>query len=214
VRWIGLVAALVVVALAAGAALVGYRQGQDDLPTPTSFSAAPVPAVRPSYPVTPARVVPDDDYPALEPGVALHPVKLGSAPFQVRVPVPKGWVRNDSTAGETKWFPAVDAMDNVYFIRVRLVGANYDSVQVAMQKRLAALDNASDVADLTIERREPDRFVANYVAYEHRRVAFEGFLPRSDVAFVYIAVVGRAVDRAGLADLFSRMMKGSRTTVG
>ncbi|MBZ5737969.1 hypothetical protein [Nocardioides mangrovi] len=213
VRWMGLVCALVVV-LAVVAGLVGYRQGQDDLPTPASFSAGPVPAVRPSYPVTPAKVVPDDDYPALQPGVKLRPTVLGTAPFQARIQVPRGWARVNSQPGVWKWFPALDATKNIYFVRVSQVGVNNATVPAAVNARINALRIASDVDDFVLERQEPDRFVSHYVSEDHLRVAFEGYLPRGEVATWWIAVVGRASDRDGLADLFGRMMAASQTTVG
>jgi hypothetical protein len=209
----GLVCALVV-ALAVVAGLVGHHEGESDLPTPTSFTATPVPAARPSYPVTPAKVVADDAYPALEPGIPLRPVTLGSEPFLVRVPVPRGWVRSDATAGEWRWYPAQDKTKNIYFVRVRQVGANYNSVPTAIDNRISDLQNAADVDDLVIEDRRPDRFVSHYVSFDHLRVSYEGYVPRGEYAFVWIAVIGREADRAGLSNLFDRMMSGAQTTVG
>lgn len=212
-RWIGLSCALVaMLTLAAG--LVGHREGEADRPTPTFFTAEPVPAAHPSYPVTPARVVEDDDYPPLEPGLPLRPVTLGSAPFQARVSVPRGWFRSDATFGEARWYPASDQTENIYFVRVRQVGVLYQTVPVALAGRIEALQKAAEVHDLVIEQRRTDRFVASYVAFDHRRVTFEGYLPRGDYASLWIAVIGRESDRAGLADLFGRMMSSARTTVG
>jgi hypothetical protein len=209
-----LLAALVVGALTAGAAVVGHQQGRDDRPTPSSFAAEPLPAVSPSYPVTPARVVDDVRYPALEPGVALHPVRLGSPPFQVKVPVPRRWVRVDSQPGVWKWFPASDAMKNVYFIRVSQIAVNNATVPAAVNARITALDNASEVDDFVVEDQDADRFVSRYVADDHLRVSFEGYVARGPFAYLSIVVVGRDADREGLADLFERMMAGARTTVG
>jgi hypothetical protein len=208
VRWIGLALTLV---LAVAAGWGGHRLGTERRPTPTTFAGEPVPAVSPRYPVTPAEVVPDDPYPALEPGTGLRPLRLGTAPFQVRVPVPRGWVRSDSTAGEWRWYPAADKTVNIYFLRVRQVGANYDTVPAALDDRIAALRNADEVDDLVIEQRQEDRFVCHYVAGAHTRVSYEGYLPRGDVAYLYVAVIGRMADRDGLRDLFDRVMAGART---
>ncbi|MDF1604262.1 hypothetical protein [Nocardioides sp. YIM 152315] len=209
VRWIGLALALV---LAVAAALLGYRLGEEGRPTPTTFAAEPLPAVSPSYPVTPARVVRDDPYPPLAPGAAVRPVRLGTAPFQVSVPAPRGWVRSVPTAGEWRWYPSADKTKNVYFLRVRQVGAQYQSVSAAVADRIAALDNADDVDDFVVEDRQRDRFVSHYVADEHRRVSYEGYLPRGgDVAYLWVAVIGREADRDGLQDLFTRVMAGART---
>jgi hypothetical protein len=212
VRWIGLAPALVLVlVLALVAGIVGYERGEHDRPTPTSFQAEPVPAVSPSYPVTPPKVVQDDAYPALEPGEPLHPVRLGQPPFQVRVPIPRGWVRSDSTAGEWRWYPAANKTSNIYFMRVRQVATLYQTVPVALEGRITALENAAEVHNLVIEKQRPDRFVCSYVAFEHRRVSFEAYLPRGEFAFLWIAVIGRESDRRGLRDLFDRIVAGAKT---
>ncbi|MFC7495323.1 MULTISPECIES: hypothetical protein [unclassified Nocardioides] len=208
----GLTLSLVAV-LAVGAGVVGHRLGEGGRPTPSEFAADPVPAVSPSYPVTPARVVPDDTYPPLERGVPLGVARLGTAPFDVQVPIPRGWVRSVPTAGEWRWYPDPEKTKNIYFVRVRQVGAAYQTVPAAVESRIVALDNADDVDDLVVEKRAQDRFVGHYVADEHRRVAFEGYVPRGDVAYLWVAVVGREADRAGLRSLFNRMMAGTRTNL-
>jgi hypothetical protein len=202
VRWVGLVLAL---ALAAGA--VGYRLGTEQVSVPTAFAAEPIAAASPSYPVIPAVVVPDNPAPALEPGVRVRRQTIGSPPFQVELPVPRGWVRSDPNAGESRWYPSWQLAENVYFIRVRQVGINYRSVESAVRTRVSDLDAAGDVSDLEV-RQGPDRLAASYVADEHRRFSYEGYLsrPGSGFADVYIAVIGRRVDRAGLKDLFDRLM--------
>lgn len=207
VRWIGVALALAVVGGAAG-----YWLGADERPEPVTFSAAPVPASSPSYPVIPVVVVPDSTYPALEPGVPVHRVTVGASPFEVSLPIPRGWVRSDSTPGEWKWYPSWDQIANVHFVRLRLVGNSYTTIPASVRQRIAALEDASDVADLDIEVQRPDRFVADYVADQHRRVAFEGYLGQagSSTAYASIAVVGRSADRAGLRDLFERLMDGTR----
>ena len=202
-RWVG-----VAVAIALVGALLGYGLGVQRRTTPRSFAAAPVPAASPSYPVMPVAVLPDNPAPALQAGIATQQVKLGVKPFQVTAPVPTGWVEYHSNASEWKWYPSWALSDNVYFVRVRMVGNDYQSIESALRTRLARLEEATAVADLDIEERGSDRFVASYVSDEHRRVAYEGFLSRngSDTADIYIAVVGREPDRAGLADLFGRLM--------
>lgn len=209
VRWVGLALALAVV----GSTLVGHRLGEAHRPTPTSFAALPVPAVSPDYPVTPARVVPDDPYPPLRSGVPLRDVRLGTAPFRVQVPVPRQWVGSVPTAGEWRWYPDADEMKNVYFLRVRQVGAQYQSVPAAVESRISALADAAGVEDFVVESRRRDRFVSHYVSDEHRRVSFEGYVARGDVAYLWVAVIGREADRDGLRDLFERMMDDTRTVL-
>jgi hypothetical protein len=206
VRWIGLALALALVGAAAGYGLGVLRQDE-----PTSFAARPVVARSPSYPAAPVLVLPDPDLPTLETGLSLHEATIGSAPFDLTLPVPRGWVRSNPTAGEWRWYPPPGLTANTYFLRVRLVGNTYVSVPTAVDQRINALDNASDVADLHIESREADRFSSTYVAAAHRRVDMERFIGSADSDFVYasIAAIGRERDRAGLEDLLSRIAAGA-----
>jgi hypothetical protein len=202
VRWVGLAVAL---ALVAGA--IGYRIGSERPSAPTTFAAVPVPASSPSYPVIPAVVVPDNAASSLDPDVRVRRQTVGSPPFQVRLPIPRGWVRSDSNVGEWKWYPSWQLTENAYFIRVRQVGNNYRTIDAAVRNRISDLDSAAEVTDLAVER-EPDRFAASYVSDQHRRYSYEGYLSRSRSGFadVYIAVIGRQADRAGLEALFDRLM--------
>jgi len=202
VRWVGLALAL---ALVAG--VVGYRLGTEHVSAPTSFAADPIAAASPSYPVIPAVVVPDDPAPALRPGVPVRRQTVGSPPFQVGLPVPRDWVRSDPNAGESRWYPSWRLARNVYFIKVLQIGNGYRTIDSAVRNRITDLDSAGDVTDLEVDR-GPDRLAASYVADKHRRFSYEGYLsrPGSGFADVYIAAVGRRVDRAGLKDLFDRLM--------
>jgi hypothetical protein len=202
VRWIGLALAL---ALVAGA--VGYWLGTDHPVVPTTFAADPVPASSPSYPVIPAVVVADDPAPALQPDLRVRRQTVGSPPFQVRVPIPRGWVRSEANASEWKWYPSWQLTKNVYFVKVLQIGNGYRTIDSAVRIRIADLDSAASVTDLEVER-EPDRFTASYVSDQHRRLSYEGYLsrPGSDAADVYIAVIGREADRPGLEALFDRLM--------
>lgn len=207
-RWIVGVLVLVLVG-----GLVGYWYGDRRRSAPLTFSAAPVPASSPSYPVTPPTVVPDSTYPGLAPGVATQEQRLRAGKnLTVTLPIPQGWVRNDSIPGEWKWYPSWSLTSNIYFIRVRTVANAYQPVDVALRSRIDALRGASAVYDLHLESQQDDRFVANYVNEDHRRVSYEGFLDRDDsgTAYLYVAVIGREADRAGLADLFDRLMSGTR----
>jgi hypothetical protein len=205
VRWVGLALAL---ALVAGA--VGYRLGTDRPEAPIAFAAEPAPASSPSYPVIPAVVVADDPAPPLDPGVRLRRQTVGTAPFQVRLPVPRGWVRSEPNVGEWKWYPSWQLTSNAYFVKVLQIGNGYRTIDSAVRIRIADLDSAAGVTDLEVER-EPDRFAASYVSDQHRRFSYEGYLsrPGSDAADVYIAVIGRETDRPGLEALFDRLMSGA-----
>lgn len=203
----------VALALVAAALLgigLGYALGVEREHEPEVFAATPVPASSPSYPVTPAQVEPDSPYPALRAGLRTRPVEVGAPPFQVELPVPRGWVRSDSTAGEWRWYPAADRTDNLYFVRVSQVGQNHRPVPAAVTGRIGDLRAAAGVDDFELESQAGDRFVASYVAGRHRRVSYEGFLPRDGAAYLRIAVIGRGADREGLADLFDRLMSRTR----
>jgi hypothetical protein len=121
-------------------------------------------------------------------------------------------VSSDSTAGETRFYPAPydDTIKNTYFVRVRLVANQYLSVAAQLDTRIRALSTASGIEDFTLESRSFDALVANYVSEGYRRVAMEQYVakPGQDTAFAYVAVIGREQDRDGLADLLDRLVSG------
>lgn len=207
-RWIGLVLALALVAAA-----VGYGVGVHRRDEPVSFTAEPVPAQSPSYPVLPVVVLPDPDFPALRTGLPLHPVTVGTPPFDFTVPIPKGWIRTNPTSGEWHWHPPPGALPvpNTYFIRVKLLGNQFLPVSDSLEARITALENAPEVTDLDIESRDADSFVADYVAGGHRRVTMERFVgDGTGTTFASIAVIGREADRDGLTDLFHWIPAGAQ----
>jgi len=207
VRWIGLALALVLLGLAAG-----YAAGNEPDDGPTEVGAArPIAAVEPSWPAEPPTVLPDSTFPALATGVPTHPATVGTPPFTLTVPVPNGWMRSDSTAGEWKWYPADDYEPNTYFLRVRLIGNLYKQVPAALADRIGALDGAESVQDFDVESQTDDSFTAAYVSDEHRRLTMERFLPGPDgSAIASIALIGRMSDREGMAELFPRITNGVR----
>ncbi len=212
-RRLGL-AALAVALLAAAGATLGYAAARDT-PAPLVVDAAPVVAADPAYPRDPVlRVLPDPDDPPLRPGLPTVRAVVGTSPFSVALPVPRGWVRSDATAGETRFYPEPPTDDNVgrYFVRVRLVGNQYLSVPAQVDARIEALSSASGIEALAVESRSFDALVVSYVADGYRRVAMEQFVaaPGEEVASAYVAVIGRERDRDGLADLLDRLTGGLR----
>lgn len=211
VRWIGLTLALVVI----GAA-VGYGAGAMREDEVVAFADPhPVPARHPAIPFIPVDVLPDPDtLPPLATGLALKPRTLGDAPFDLTLPIPRRWLQTNPTSGAWNFYPppGAEGTANTYFIRVRLVGNNFRLVEAARDQRLADLDNAAEVEDLVVERMRPGGFVANYVAEGYRRFSHEEFVdsPGSPFAYASIAIIGRAVDREGMADLFPRILAGVR----
>lgn len=208
VRWVGLALVLVAVGLAGGYGLGDLSQEQPA----TVAVAAPVPARDPSIPVIPVEVLPDPTTPPpLQPGLPLRARTVGTAPFDLTVPVPRGWVQTNPTSGAWNFYPPPGLTLNTYFLRVRLIGNNYRTISAARDGRISDLENASDVADLHLEKRTAGGFVADYVADQHRRVAMEEFLSPtgSTTAYAWIALIGREVDRPGLKDLIGRIVAGT-----
>jgi hypothetical protein len=206
VRWIGLALVLAVVGAAAGYGVGHLQQDQ-----PATFPvAAPVPADNPSYPVIPVVVKPDPDFPALQPGLRLHPVNVGVSPYGFRLQIPRGWSQINPTSGEWHWYPPPEFVKNTYFIRVKLLGNLFQPVASSIEARVTALDNAVDVADLRIESRTTDRLVVSYVSEGYRRVSMEQFVADDGgTTYASIALVGRESDRAGMDDLFPRIIAGA-----
>lgn len=205
-RWIGLTLALGLVGAAGGYGLGVARQEQ-----PTTLPvAAPVPASSPSYPVIPILVLPDPAFPTLEPGLRLHPVTVGSPPFDLRLPIPRGWIRTNPTSGEWHWYPPPTFVKNTYFVRVKLLGNLFQTVAASLDARVSALESADGVADLQIESRTADSLVTSYVASGYRRVSMERYIADgTGTTYASIAVIGRERDRPGLADLFRRIPAGA-----
>jgi len=200
---VGLVAVLV-----AGAATGGYLIRTSNEPEVATYDGpSPIAAVSPSYPVEELELVEDPDFPALQPGVELHKIRVGDKPFDLQLQVPVDWARTIPSAGEWRWYPPPGDVLNTYFLRVRLVGNQYQPIATMLEARINALDGAESVKDFVVESRIANGFVANYVSEGHRRVAMEMYVagPDSDVAFAWIALVGREVDRAGMTDLLGRI---------
>lgn len=191
----------------------GYFLAERDDEERSSFSRPePVAAVSPSYPVNPVVVLPDPDKPALQAGLPLHRVQVGTAPFDLSLPVPRGWERSVPAAGEWRWYPPPGLVLNTYFLRVRLIGNQYQPVEQAITSRLDALRTADDVEDLRVLSRTADGFVAEYVSAGYRRVTMEKYFAQdgSDAAYAWVALVGRRRDRPGMTDLFDRVVAGAR----
>lgn len=162
-------------------------------------SPAPIPVPSPGYPGVEVEVRPDLDLPAFEPGRPTHTELVGAPPFQYRLPVPDGWARTSSSAGEFKW-SVPEHPDNVYFLRVNLLSA-YTTVPGARDARIELLDEATSTTQFDLEERTDDGFVASYVSEGFRRLTHERFVSvdGTERTTATIAVVGRMADRAGLA---------------
>jgi len=190
---------------------IGYAVGhlRDDGPVLIE-SAAPVPAESPSYPVDPPLVIePDPDVAPLARDLKTHVERVGEEPFGMRLPVPDGWVRSNSKAGQWQWYVAGHP-DFTYVMRVVLV-SGFATIPSAIQSRIEALDEADETAEFDLETTTTDGFVATYVLGDHRRLTMERFLSLDDTDTLYatVAVIGRESDRAGLSDLIERVSAGA-----
>lgn len=206
-RGLGAMLVLALLGLAAGWGIEGVTRAD-----PATFRApAPVVAVDPSWPAEPVPVLPDPAFPALPTGLRTHPETVGLAPFALRVPIPKGWVRTNPTAAEWRWYPTGRLETNVYFLRVRLVANRYQSIPSAVDERRRALQDAEGVADLQLDSVTTDGFTATYVADGYRRVSMERFIGANGgtTAYASVALIGRESDRVGMADLFPRIVEGA-----
>lgn len=205
---VGLVAVLV-----AGAATGGYLLRPSEEREVVSYDGpSPVAAVSPSFPAEPPDVRPDPTFPALETGVGLRPIRIGDKPFDLKLQVPVGWVQTIPQASEWKFFPPPGDVLNTYFLRVRLVGNQYQPVATILEARINALDGAESVKDFVVESRTADGFVANYVNDGYRCVEMNRWVPSPDggPAFAWIGLVGREVDREAMTDLLARIVDSAR----
>lgn len=212
----GLRGALVAMALAVVGALAGGLVAGSRSDAPAAFGPpVPLAAASPAVPTDPpVEISPDPDYPALVRGLPTTRVVVGTAPFTLSVPIPDGWVRSDSAAGEWRWFPGPpDDVKYTYFLRVRLIGNDYQSIESALTSRIAALESATAVEDLDVEYRSRDTFVSTYVEGGYKRVSYERFIgtgPADPTAYASIAVIGRESDRDGLSALLEKVTAGAR----
>lgn len=210
-RGLGVASACVLAGLLAGAA-VGAGVGLLADREPGSLDGSrPAAAVSPSFPTDPpVEILPDPLTPPLAPDLPSHKEKIGQAPFGLTVPVPDGWTRSNPKAGEWRWF--VDGHPgNTYVLRI-VLPSGYATIENSRDARIAALDGATGIQEFTLEEEYADGFVATYVLDGHRRLTMEKFISADDSPTVYatIALIGREVDRAGMADLLDSVATGAR----
>lgn len=210
-RRLGVLALLAALGVGAG---FGLGAMLDDDGPERFDDAAPVAASSPSVPSNPeVKVQEDPDSAPLETDLPTHLEKVGFKPSVVRVPVPDDWILNNTTAGEWKWRDPVQPADNTFFLRIRQVSNTFQEVSAAVERRIDDLSGAESVSSFELESQSSDAFVANYVSLGYRRVAMESFVSTdgNDQVDLYIAVIGRERDRAGLADLLAEVKAGITT---
>lgn len=202
--WRGLV---VVVLLAAAGVAGGVAVARVTAEQPVVVDDALPVSGTPALPTTPpTRVEPDPDTPPLARDVATHLEKVRDGSRTMRLPVPDGWLRTDSA--DSIWTWTVPAHpNNTYFMRVSLPNGFPRTITSARDARIAQLESAEAVEDLEIDDMSADTLEASYVLDGYRRVTFERFLSLSgsDTAEAVVTLIGRTVDRDGMAALLEKV---------
>ena len=173
-----------------------------------SGPAAPVAATSPSLPVDPVpELLPDPTTPALAPALPLVRQAVGSGSFRMTLPAPKGWDFFENSLNEWQWRPP-DQPDFGYVLRVEQVLSNRRSIDWTLDRRIDEL--REDESNVEVLGQTADSLHFSYVTSNHLRHGYLRWvdLTGSDNAQVEIAVTGRKVDDAGMADLIARVGAG------
>ncbi len=173
-----------------------------------SGAATPVAAQSPSLPVDPVpELLPDPPTVPLAPSLDLVRTSVGTGDFKMSLPVPEGWNFYVNSLNEWQWRPP-EQPDFGYVLRVEQVLSNRRSIQRTLDNRIAELDE--DEENVEILSRTDDTLHFSFVASNHLRHGYLTWLDLtgSDNAQVEIAVTGRKVDDAGMADLVARVAAG------
>jgi hypothetical protein len=217
-RWraLGVAAILLCVGVGGGYAVADRTQEEPV----SSGSPEPVPAESPSVPTPPVYdVLPDPDYPAIEPNLPSHPVdlRIRARSGGLTVNVPDGWTQSretDSTGTESNtWsFTPADAVFNSYKLRVVIVSGRNVAIEADMAGRMAALEKAQsdgNIRNLQFLAETDDTFEATYLAGGYQRWTMEKWISFDDgqTAYAEAAVTGRAADEEGLRDLLGRTIE-------
>ena len=205
-RGVALLAVLLVTGLVTGFG-ASWVLGENP---PGDGAAAPVAAASPSLPVDPVpELFRDPAYPPLEPGTKLVRGQVGAGDFQMVLPVPQGWDFSENSLNEWQWRPPGQPSFG-HVLRVEQVLSNRRSIDWTLDRRIAEL--YEDESNVKILGQGDGRLHFTYVTSNHLRHGFLAWidLTGSDNAQVEIAVTGRAVDEAGMADLVSRVAAGVR----
>ncbi|MQW77520.1 hypothetical protein GHK92_16730 [Nocardioides sp. dk4132] len=210
-RVLGVLLALALLGVAGGYA---GQHVLDPEKAPESFTALPVPASSPSYPVNEYDVSPDPGVAPLPTDVALRRMTLREGGERISVAAPGSWRRVAVEPGAAWNFSRADYPVNTYLLRVTLLGGQRISTSVAATARLAALRAAErdgNMEAVTVETQAEDGFVATYLQDGYRRVLMERYSTLGDsTAQLAVAVTGREVDRTGMADLLERVLASAR----
>lgn len=177
---------------------------------PGTGAASPVAAQSPSLPVDPVpELLPDSTAPPLAPGLDVVRQQVGTGDFRMTLPVPRGWRFSVNSLNEWQWRPP-DQPDFGHVLRVEQVLSNRRSIDWTLDRRIDELHE--DEENVEILDQTDDTLHFTYVTSNHLRHGYLRWLDLtgSDNAQVEVAVTGRAVDDAGMADLVARVAAGMR----
>jgi hypothetical protein len=167
-----------------------------------------VAAQSPSLPVDPVpELLPDPATAPLAPSLDLVRTSVGTGDFTMSLPVPRGWDFFVNSLNEWQWRPP-EQPDFGYVLRVEQVLSNRRSIQWTLDNRIAELDE--DEENVEILSQDDGTLHFTFVASNHLRHGYLTWLDLSgsDNAQVEIAVTGRKVDDAGMAELLDRVAAG------
>ena len=125
------------------------------------------------------------------------------------LPVPKGWGFFVNSLNEWQWRPP-DQPSFGYVLRVEQVLSNRRSIDWTLDRRIDELEEDEDNVEILDQTHDSLHFT--YVTSNHLRHGYLTWLDLtgSDNAQVEVAVTGRAVDDAGMADLIAEVTAGMR----
>ncbi len=197
--------ALLVTGVAGGAAAGNVlRAGAS-----TVAAASPIPARSPSFPVDPERPYAADlAYPPLQPDLRYRDHTLGSPPFEWVYRAPRGWAPTVESLNEIRWRPADEPVVGGYSLRVKLSNEHKTGAAMVEQK-LAAMQAGYE--DVEVLGRTEDLLSFSYrdpTRNTRRFNSFRWFSPPGGTEATFeMSVVGREIDRAGLADLLEQVSR-------
>ena len=205
-RGIGVALVLALMGLVGGYAAAGLLREEPV----TVTDATPVPASDPSIPVDPEPTfAPDIAYPPLEPSLRYRRHTIGRPPFTWAYRAPRGWKPTVESLEEIRWRPANEPLIGGYSLRVKLSNEHKSKVDMVAQKLDAV---ASTYDDVVVLGRTEDELAFSYRDPSNDRQRFNTFrwfsIAGATEATFEMSVVGREVDRAGLADLLDQVSRG------
>ncbi|MDH2413163.1 hypothetical protein [Nocardioides sp. CER19] len=180
--------------------------------------ATPVPA-QPELPVDPSTPPAQDiDYPALPAGLTYQPQTLGHGAFTWDYAVPSRWKRygadENLLANEYRWRPPDEPTVGGFSVRVKLVNTHQTPAEMVAAKKAALAASPDAYADFTVVTETSDTLGFTYRVPSSNTLRYNTFhwitQPGEDEAGVEMSVAGRERDRAGLADLLSRVSASFR----